>query len=162
MRSQSVILGLSTVVQVTGSVIAGELFPNKRRYIVFAIVGAGGFPLTGLSPGIGEYHRKRTICVFIDARLRKLLGRELCLNTAQGWRWIYHLYAIVTAVILVLLFFCYHPPTFHKLHKNSSKLDALKHIDWVGIFIYTGSASSLLLGLTWGSGILGTLHNHWV
>jgi len=51
---QSAILGISTVVQVTGSVIVGELFPNKRRYLLFAIVGAGLFPLSGLSPGIGE------------------------------------------------------------------------------------------------------------
>lgn len=129
---------------------------------MFAIVGAGVFPLTALSPGIGEYHPKRGIRRFFCSRTEIVLGRELCLNTAQGWRWIYHFYAIITAVILVLLFFCYHPPTFDKLHKNSSKLYAVKHLDWVGAFLFSASAATLLLGLTWGSGLYCMLHNHGV
>jgi MFS family permease len=75
------------------------------------------------------------------------------MTSPDGWRWIYRMFAIVTGIVTVLLFFCYHPPNFERLHKSGTRREAIKHMDWISMLIYSASASSLVLGLTWGSGL---------
>lgn len=59
---KSVIIGVASAVQVMGSALPGELFPNNQRYLVFVICTAGFFPLFTLGPGIG----KRKFSRFLD------------------------------------------------------------------------------------------------
>jgi len=66
------------------------------------------------------------------------------------WRWVYYLVAIFSAISLVLQLLFYHPPAFHHLHTTLSKRKALLHLDYGGIIIFSGSATSLLLGISWG------------
>lgn len=58
--------------------------------------------------------------------------------------------AIITFVGLVLLVFCYFPPEFRSLHRHETKMGIFKHFDYVGMLLYSGGSSSLLLGLSWG------------
>ncbi|KAF5230899.1 hypothetical protein FANTH_13630 [Fusarium anthophilum] len=118
--------------QILGAIVPGELFPNKYRYLVWMGASTGLFPIVALAPGI---------------------SRELCMTGPGGWRWIYRTLAMVTGISTILLFFCYHPPNFERLHKSGTRREAIKHMDWISMLIYSASTSSLVLGLTWGSGL---------
>ncbi|EXM15818.1 MFS transporter superfamily [Fusarium oxysporum f. sp. vasinfectum] len=128
----SAISGFGGAAQVLGAIVPGELFPNKYRYVVWMVASTGLFPLVALAPGI---------------------SRELCMTGPSGWRWIYRIFAIVTGIATILLFFCYHPPNFERLHRSGTRREAMQHMDWISMLIYSASASSLVLGLTWGSGV---------
>ncbi|KAF5706660.1 siderophore iron [Fusarium globosum] len=128
----SAISGFGGAAQLLGTIVPGELFPNKYRYVVWMVASAGLFPLVALAPGI---------------------SRELCMTGPSGWRWIYRIFAIVAGISTILLLFCYHPPNFETLHKSGTKRGAIKHMDWISMLIYSASTSSLVLGLTWGSGV---------
>ncbi|EXJ71824.1 uncharacterized protein A1O5_05634 [Cladophialophora psammophila CBS 110553] len=125
----NILVGLGGAAQIAGSAVTGELVPNNKRFGVFVLITAGLAPVTALANAI---------------------GRSFCLDTDQGWRWIFYLLAIMTFSAIVLFLFFYFPPTFHHLHKGSSIMDTVKHIDYVGIVLYSGSAASLLLGISWG------------
>jgi hypothetical protein len=137
--------------QVLGAIVPGELFPNKYRYLVWMGASTGLFPIVALAPGI---------CMYLFSRIQHLLtgtlARELCMTGPGGWRWIYRTLAIVTSISTILLFFCYHPPNFERLHKSGTRREAIKHMDWISMLIYSASTSSLVLGLTWGSGLYCT------
>ncbi|OCK84372.1 siderophore iron transporter, partial [Lepidopterella palustris CBS 459.81] len=125
----SVLSGLGTGVQISGSIVSGELVPNKYRFLSFgAIVGLFG-PLMAIGPG---------------------LARTLCDRTEQGWRWVYYLVAIISFIAGLLQFVFYHPPEFHHLHTRESKRHLLKTLDYGGLIIFIGGAISLLLGISWG------------
>ncbi|KAL3584578.1 hypothetical protein FPOAC2_14358 [Fusarium poae] len=128
----SAMSGFGGGAQVLGAIVPGELFPNKYRYLVWMGASTGLFPIVALAPGI---------------------SRELCMTGPGGWRWIYRTLAIVTSISTILLFFCYHPPNFERLHKSGTRREAIKHMDWISMLIYSASTSSLVLGLTWGSGL---------
>lgn len=59
------------------------------------------------------------------------------------------MFAGVGIIGLVLFYF---PPTFDEVHQADarSKLDELKKIDVVGIILFAGSTTTLLIGISWG------------
>ena len=46
--------------------------------------------------------------------------------------------------------FCYHPPTFEAKHGKKSKLEFIKHFDYLGTFIIVLGLLLFLMGLSWG------------
>lgn len=56
----------------------------------------------------------------------------------------------MTTISGILLFFCYHPPKFRLLHKHQTKLEILRHFDWVGLVVFVGAITVTLLGISWG------------
>ncbi|KAI2469550.1 trichothecene efflux pump [Annulohypoxylon bovei var. microspora] len=81
------------------------------------------------------------------------VARAMLQNLNMGWRWCYYLNIIVVALAIVLLFFFYHPPTFDLLHERKTKLQMLKQLDYVGIFLWTAGLTLLLLGVSLGGTI---------
>ena len=52
------------------------------------------------------------------------------------------------------LYFFYKPPSFETKHKydGKSRMDLLKELDYVGLFLFTSGCVLLLLGLNWVCG----------
>lgn len=67
-----------------------------------------------------------------------------------SWRWVYYMVTMFAGISLVLQILCYFPPRFQDLHTRLSKRKALMDLDYVGVFIFSGSLASLLLGIDWG------------
>lgn len=136
--------------------------PNKYRFLSYALCAGTFLPVQALGPAIGEIHTLE----FRYSSLKSFSkGRILCDQTEQGWRWIYYIVATIAFFTIILQLFCYFPPKFEQLHQGSSKRATLKHLDYIGIVILTGSTASLLLGISWGGqryGMkLGDQHFFW-
>lgn len=84
------------------------------------------------------------------------IARVICVNTEQGWRWIYYILAIISFLGAVVQLFCYFPPRFDQLHRRSSRKETVKHLDYIGLVILVGSVTALLLGISWGGQRYGT------
>ncbi|PSR99136.1 major facilitator superfamily domain-containing protein [Coniella lustricola] len=68
----------------------------------------------------------------------------------QGWRWSYYLNACVYGLTTVMVFVFYHPPPTGLRRQEGSAISFLKKIDYIGIFIFTGSLAAFIIALTWG------------
>lgn len=68
----------------------------------------------------------------------------------QGWRWSYYLNACIygTTSLLVLVF--YHPPPTGLRRLETRVGKHLAQVDYIGIFVFTGSLAALIIALTWG------------
>ena len=73
-------------------------------------------------------------------------------DLAAGWRWSFYLDIIVAGLAVMLFYTFYHPPNFQLLHKNRSRVDQLKRMDFVGLVLFSGGLAVFLIGLSWGSG----------
>lgn len=131
MIGMSIIYGMGECVQMSFGVALGELVPNKWRPMIMSLVFACCSPFAIFGPKIARR--------FIDV--------------GMGWRWNYYLGTIVIALGTVLLFFCYHPPTFHMLHEKKSKKTQLKELDYVGMILWAIGLTLFLLGISWGGGV---------
>ena len=58
---------------------------------------------------------------------------------------------IVIGLAIVLLFFCYHPPSFNMLHEHKSKKQQMKELDYPGILLWTAGLVLFLMGISWVS-----------
>lgn len=118
--------------------------PNKHRPIWAGFIFITRLSMLGFGPAVAE---------------------GLSDHTAAGWRWCFYLGIIVSgtsnpkimfwtkscaAVTVILRFFCYHPPQFELLHKNRSKWEQIKRMDFVGMILFTGGLVLFLIGLNWG------------
>lgn len=56
---------------------------------------------------------------------------------------------IVIGLAVILLFFCYHPPTFELLHEHKSKKQQIKELDYPGMFLWTAGLVIFLMGISW-------------
>lgn len=74
----------------------------------------------------------------------------LVAHTDQGWRWCYYIMAILSALAALQQIFFYFPPTFRDLHRTRTARQALRDFDYIGLVLFAGSATVLLLGLSWG------------
>lgn len=72
-----------------------------------------------------------------------------------SWRWMFYLPLICIFVAVVLLIICYHPPSYSQLHASGrmTKVQQLKQLDYVGIFLYISSIVLILLPLSWGGSL---------
>ncbi len=127
----SALYGMGECVQVSFGVAVGELVPNKYRPIIMSLMIFTAAPFAAIGPFIS----------------RKMI------TVGLGWRWTYYLGIIVVGTATILIFLCYHPPTFHMLHERKSKRQQLKEIDFIGIFLWAAGLILFLLGLSWGGGV---------
>jgi Fungal trichothecene efflux pump (TRI12) len=122
--------GLAAAGQLSFSVVLGELVPNSQRGPYNTLVLSTSIPFAVFGPPV---------------------ARTFYQNTVLQWRWSYIIGCIVNALATVLYVFFYHPPNCHQLHVGGkSKLQQLKTLDYVGIFLYTAGLVLFLIGLNWG------------
>jgi MFS family permease len=67
-----------------------------------------------------------------------------------SWRWVFYLAAMLAGFSGLIQAFFYFPPNFHQLHSKLSKREAIRQLDYGGAIIFAGSATCLLLGVSWG------------
>lgn len=66
-------------------------------------------------------------------------------------RWIYYIYLIIMGISLVLMVLFYYPPDFRQLHGNErTRMEEIKRIDWVGMFLLVAGLVLFLLGISLG------------
>lgn len=68
----------------------------------------------------------------------------------QTWRWSYYLNGFVYGASALLVTLFYHPPPTGMRRQGLTISKLLSKVDYFGIFLFTGSIASLLIGLTWG------------
>ncbi|KAF2646766.1 fungal trichothecene efflux pump [Massarina eburnea CBS 473.64] len=123
-----VLMGLASGVPAAYPLLAGELMSNEQKYVGTALVVVPNVIATGFGPYIG-----------------------LRLVNVASWRWIFYIFIIMMVPGTLLWFFCYHPPSYTQLHgKKSKKMDELKKIDFLGVFLLTAGLALFLLGISWG------------
>ncbi|KAL1888399.1 hypothetical protein Sste5346_009607 [Sporothrix stenoceras] len=126
------ILSLGVSTQISFQYVLGELVPIGKRFLVMSTIFPWTVPLGGFAP---------------------VISTALQANTALKWRWCFWICAIVNVVSTLLYFFFYHPPTFKRIisgNAHKTKLQALRELDWVGIFLFAAGFFVFLLGLNWG------------
>jgi MFS family permease len=122
-------VGLAVPAQLGFTIALAELVPKKSRGYLNAGLFCASLPF---------------------ATFGTVIARALATNTKAGWRWCYYLNVITTILAIVLFFFFYHPPSFGQLHTRSSKIQVLKTLDYVSIFLFTTGLTLVLLSLSWG------------
>lgn len=102
------------------------------RYRIFAV---GAFELSALL-----------------AFLSPMIAYAMLAYTSITWRTVYWYLFSFEACGLVLLVFCYKPPTFHTKHRTDGKtqMQLLREMDFVGILLFASGCICFLLGINWG------------
>jgi hypothetical protein len=59
----------------------------------------------------------------------------------------------VNTLSAICWYLFYHPPTFKMLHRRKAARDLLVNFDWIGLALYTGSLTILIMGLNWGGNL---------
>ena len=80
--------------------------------------------------------------------LAVLLGNLFVLHAT--WRWTYYISTIYAALCLIGTTIFYFPPYRPSNDHEKSRLQQVRELDYIGIFLYTGGLTSILLGLSWG------------
>ena len=108
-----------------------EIVPN--RYRVFAV---GIFELSALL-----------------AFVSPMIAYAMLSTTAITWRTVYWFLFSFEACGLILLVFCYKPPTFHTKHRADGKtrMELFKQMDFVGIGLFALGCVLFLIGVNWVS-----------
>ncbi|PVH72211.1 major facilitator superfamily transporter [Cadophora sp. DSE1049] len=105
-----------------------EMLPNKYRALGMGILEAG-VALPWASVAI-------------------LLGNAIYAHA--DWRWIFGLAIILEVVALVGTAFTYFPRPRPRGDYDKSRWDEVKEIDFIGVFLFGGGLTTMLIGLTWG------------
>lgn len=110
----------------------------------FAVFGPYVDPISSFDSPSPSYDHMLTL------RLR-IIARSFISNTSSRWRWSYYLGDIFGTITLFLYHFLYHPPKYSQLHvAGKTKWEALKEMDFGGIFLFVSGCVLFLIGLSWG------------
>jgi MFS family permease len=73
-------------------------------------------------------------------------------KTSIGWRGAYVYMTVFHACAFVFLFLVYYPPTFETKHRTDgkTKMQLLRELDFVGLFLFSAGCILFLLGVNWG------------
>ncbi|KAL2421666.1 Trichothecene efflux pump TRI12 [Exophiala dermatitidis] len=124
----NVLLGLGAGVHTCYGLTTGEVCPNKYKFLAVVLVVVPNV----IPTGFGAY-------------------LALMLTHTASWRWIYYIYLIIQGIALILMVLFYHPPSFRQLHGNErTRMQEIKRIDWVGMFLLVAGLVLFLLGISWG------------
>ncbi|KAI0174313.1 trichothecene efflux pump [Pestalotiopsis sp. NC0098] len=122
--------GIAAAGQLSFGIVLGELVPNRMRGPIVTLVFMSSAPFAIFGPIIAR--------LFIE-------------NTSSRWRWSYYLGDIFSVLALALYYFLYHPPTYDQLHVNGkTKMQQLKELDYLGMFLFVAGVVLFLVGLSWG------------
>ncbi|KAK1997919.1 major facilitator superfamily transporter [Colletotrichum falcatum] len=105
-----------------------EMLPNKWRSLGLGILEGGIATPWGL--------------------LAVLVGNVLF--KYASWRWIFNIGIIIEFIALAGTWFFYHPTPRPRGDFDKSRIQQLKEIDWIGLFLFTSGLATALVGLTWG------------
>lgn len=120
--------GIAAAGQLSFGIVLGELVPNRMRGPIVTLVFMSSAPFAIFGPIIAR--------LFIE-------------NTSSRWRWSYYLGDIFSVLALALYYFLYHPPTYDQLHVNGkTKMQQLKELDYVGMFLFVAGVVLFLVGLS--------------
>ncbi|CAK7198053.1 hypothetical protein SEUCBS139899_000711 [Sporothrix eucalyptigena] len=132
----AVLIGLGTSLQVQGPFLAlSELVPVKQRFGVVALSCSLLAPLYAMNPAIST---------------------ALTLHTAEGWRWVYFINAILSFVSAVGLLVFYHPQTVALAADDEPFVDepemanVMPRKDWLGLGLMTLFIALLTFPTFWG------------
>lgn len=129
----SALLGIAAAVQLSFPFVISELIPNKWRGFGISAIFVAAVPVSALGP---------------------VIIRSMQNNLAGGWRWSFRINIIVNAIVVVLFYLCYHPPTYAMLHANRPlNIPKWKMVDFVGSILFTAGLLILLLGVSWGGNL---------
>jgi MFS family permease len=117
----------------------------RYRYVSFADHLLHGYEAHHLSIGLFDLMAIISFC-------GPLIAWSFIGTTSVGWRGAYYFMTGFHAAALVLLFFAYHPPTFQTKHRidGKTKLQLVKEMDFVGLFLFAGGCILFLLGINYG------------
>ncbi|KXL43763.1 hypothetical protein M433DRAFT_5374 [Acidomyces richmondensis BFW] len=125
----NVLGGLAGAVQISFTVAIAELVPNKHRPLWVSGIFFSSFEVAAFGP---------------------VIAQVLVTNTKPGWRVNYYINIAVAGMAVVLFYFFYHPPDFHLLHQDRSKMEQFKRQDGIGFVLFTGGLILFIMGLSWG------------
>jgi MFS family permease len=118
-----VLIGLGAATQLSYYYVMGELVPMKYR-----ILGNGFCYIFAIPSAFGPVYSR----AFIQD------------HPSVGWRGPYYVLIGINGLALLCWVVFYHPPTFEMKHRGASKVEFVKHFDYVGTCLYTGGAVSLV------------------
>ncbi|EXF82667.1 trichothecene efflux pump [Colletotrichum fioriniae PJ7] len=123
--------GMAAAAQLPLGVAVAELVPNKARARAVAVTSVLPFLVVGLGSA--------------------LVPSVLHDGSSVQWRWGYYTGAFLAFVSFLLYLGLYRPPSFKQLNvAGKTKLEMIKHLDFVGIFLYISGCVLLLLGFCLG------------
>ncbi|KAF2118292.1 fungal trichothecene efflux pump [Lophiotrema nucula] len=130
MIASGVLFGLGSGFQEMGYACCQEIVPNKYR--MWAI---GVFDFLGIISQLGP-----------------LVAYSFIAKTSIGWRGAYWYMCAFHGFFAIVMAFTYFPPTFHTKHKNDgkTKIQLIKEIDYVGLFLFVAGCVLFLLGINYG------------
>ncbi|KAF7197032.1 Trichothecene efflux pump TRI12 [Pseudocercospora fuligena] len=81
-----------------------------------------------------------------------MIAYTMIARTALGWRTVYWFLFSFEACGLLLVIFCYKPPTFHTKHRadGKSRWQLVKEMDFVGFLLFASGAVLFLIGVNYG------------
>lgn len=138
----SVFIGIAAAVQLSYTMIIGELVPIKHRGYWYFVVLIPVIPFAFFGAYLCEYDRN---AIKASANLAAHNFIQIA-----SWRWCYYLCIILQGLALALLTAFYHPPSFKHLHTNKTRMDLVKEIDFLGVVLWTVGVVLFLLGISWG------------
>lgn len=99
------------------------------------------YRVRGVSGDSANPHRKLEVSIPFT-KTKRLLSRV---------RWIYYIFLMMMGVAIILQILFYRPPSFRQLHGNErTRMQEIKRVDWVGMFLIIAGLVLFLLGVSWG------------
>jgi len=121
--------GIAGAIQQTASASVSELVPRKYRPQAASTVAGSG--IIGGAFGI-------PIAIHLATKL--------------SWRWSFWVSLLCSGIGALGLFCFYFPPTFEEVHSRDHRTiwQELKDFDFIGVILFTGGITVLLVGISWG------------
>jgi MFS family permease len=123
------VFGLGEAIQLSFAAAVGELVPNKHRPFALSFIFLTSAPI---------------------ATFGTVISRKFIENPNLGWRWCFYINIIDMGLAVILLFFCYHPPSFNLLHERKTKREMTRQLDYLGMALWVAGLTIFLLGISWG------------
>ncbi|KAL8920901.1 MAG: hypothetical protein Q9172_004288 [Xanthocarpia lactea] len=148
------VLLLALVVFASGAIICGVSHSFTVMLVGRSVQGAGAGGLLALTQILltdmvplrdrGKYLALLSIVWAIGSVMGPIIGGAL--SQHGQWRWVFWINLPIVGVGFIGIVF------FLKLHYRNRAIDVkLAEIDYVGSFLFTASATSFLIPITWGS-----------
>jgi MFS family permease len=122
-------IGLASSAGLSYSLVLGEMIPMKQRFAYNASVYVFAISTTGLGA---------------------VIAQAFVLYTTPGWRWCYYLCIIYNTIAGITFFLFYFPPNFRQKWETESRLNLVRHFDYLGTLLFIAGLVLFLLGLSWG------------
>lgn len=120
------LVGLGAAVQLSFPIIIGEMVPNRMRGWANGLLCIPSTPFAVFGP---------------------ILARILASRTSAGWRWVFYINIITTAIGIILFVLFYHPTKVDSPHSFWTKF---RKLDFGGLALFTGGITAFLVGISEG------------